>query len=155
MCKLLHYSISNSNHKWDNGGIIQPIKQNTPMPEKNGTKKNQMKGGSNETFEFSESINTKVRLAHKFLKLPRFSLYCISLSLTNVRDFPGDSASKEYAMQETQVQSLGWEDPLEKGMVTHSSILAWRIPWTDGTGELQFMGSQRVGHNSVTNTLLM
>ena len=49
-------------------------------------------------------------------------------------------------MQETRVQSLGWEDPLKKGMATHSSILAWRIPWTEGTGRLQSMGSQRVGH---------
>ena len=46
------------------------------------------------------------------------------------------------AMWEIWVQSLGWEDPLEKGMATHSSILAWRIPWT-----VQSMGSQRVGHN--------
>ena len=44
------------------------------------------------------------------------------------------------AMQETQVRSLGWEDPLEKGMATHSSILAWRIPWTEESGELQSMG---------------
>ena len=51
------------------------------------------------------------------------------------------------AMQETQVQSLGWEDPLEKEMATHSSILAWRIPWTEEPGGLQSMGSQRVGHN--------
>ena len=45
-------------------------------------------------------------------------------------------------MQETQVQSLGWEDPLEEGMVTHSSVLAWRIPWTEEPGGLQSMGSQ-------------
>ena len=51
------------------------------------------------------------------------------------------------AMWETQVQALGWEDPLEKEMATHSSILAWKIPWTEEPGELQFMGSQRVGHN--------
>ena len=51
------------------------------------------------------------------------------------------------AMQETQVRSLGWDDPLEKGMATHSSILAWRIPWTEEPGGLQSMGSQRVGHN--------
>ena len=50
------------------------------------------------------------------------------------------------AMQETQVQSLGWEDPLVKGMATHSSILAWRIPWTKEPGELQSMGSQKVKH---------
>ena len=51
------------------------------------------------------------------------------------------------AMEETQVQSLGWEDPLEKGMATHSSILAWRIPWTEEFGGLQSMGSQQVGHS--------
>ena len=56
------------------------------------------------------------------------------------------------AMQETWVQSLGWEDPLEKGMVTHSSIFAWKIPWTEESGQLQSTGSQRVGHNWVTNT---
>ena len=50
-------------------------------------------------------------------------------------------------MQETQVQSLGWEDPLEKGMSTHSSILTWRIPWTEGPGGLQSVVSHRVGHN--------
>ena len=46
------------------------------------------------------------------------------------------------AMQETWVHSLGWEDPLEKGMATHSSVLAWRIPWTEEPGGLQSMGSQ-------------
>ena len=46
-------------------------------------------------------------------------------------------------MQETQVQSLGWEDPLEEEMATHSSILAWRIPWTEEPGGLQSMGSQK------------
>ena len=51
------------------------------------------------------------------------------------------------AVQETRVQSLGWEDPLEKGMVIHSSILVWRIPWTVEPGGLQSMGSQRVRHD--------
>ena len=51
------------------------------------------------------------------------------------------------AMQETHFQSLGWEDPLEKRMATHSSILAWRIPWTEESGGLQSMGSQRAGHD--------
>ena len=50
-------------------------------------------------------------------------------------------------MQETWVRSLGWEDSLEKEMATHSSILAWRIPWTEEPGGLQSMGSQRVGHD--------
>ena len=51
------------------------------------------------------------------------------------------------AMQEMKVHSLGWEDPLEKGMATHSNILAWIIPWTEEPGELQSVWSQRVGHN--------
>ena len=51
------------------------------------------------------------------------------------------------AMQETWVRSLGREDPPEKEMATHSSILAWRIPWTEEPGGLQSMGLQRVGHN--------
>ena len=53
-------------------------------------------------------------------------------------------------MQETRVQSLGREDPLEKEMATYSSILAWKIPWTEEAGRLQSMGSQRVGHNWAT-----
>ena len=56
------------------------------------------------------------------------------------------------AMQEFWVQSLGWEDPLEKEMAVHSSIPAWRIPWTKGPGVLQSTGSQRVRHDWVTKT---
>ena len=56
-------------------------------------------------------------------------------------------AENRPAAQETWVRSLGQGDPLEKGMATHSSILAWRIPWTEEPGGLLFMGSQRVGHN--------
>ena len=56
------------------------------------------------------------------------------------------------ATQETQVQSLAQEDPLEEGMATHSSILAWRIPWAEEPGRLQSMGSQRVRHDRATNT---
>ena len=52
------------------------------------------------------------------------------------------------AMWETWVQSLGWEDPLEKELATHSSILAWRILWTEEPGRLQFIGLQRDGYNS-------
>ena len=51
------------------------------------------------------------------------------------------------AMWETRVQSLGWEDPLEKEMATHSSTLAWKIPWMEEPGRLQSTGSQRVGYN--------
>ena len=52
-------------------------------------------------------------------------------------------------MQETWVQCLGWEDPLEEEMATHSSNLAWEIPWTEEPGALQSMGLQRVGHDLV------
>ena len=58
-------------------------------------------------------------------------------------------------VRNTWVQSLGWEDPLEKGMATHSSILAWRIPWTEEPGRLPPMGSQKVGHDWVTNTFTL
>ena len=52
-----------------------------------------------------------------------------------------------FAMWETWVQSLGWEDSLDKGVATHSSILAWKIPWMEELGGLQSMESQRVGHD--------
>ena len=65
--------------------------------------------------------------------------------------FPGGTVVKNppemQELQETRVQSLGEEDPLEEGMATHSSILAWRIPRTEEPGGLQSMGSQRVRHN--------
>ena len=63
--------------------------------------------------------------------------YSPSLLAQKVKNLP--------AVQETHVQSLGWKDSLEKEMATHSSILAWRIPWTKESGELQSMGLQRVG----------
>ena len=62
--------------------------------------------------------------------------------------FPGGSDSKESACNAGDPGSIpGWEDPLEKGMATHSSILAWRIPWAEEPGRLQSMGSQRVRHD--------
>ena len=62
-----------------------------------------------------------------------------SLVAQKLKDLPG--------MRETWVRSLGWEDPLEKEMATHSSTLAWRIPWREEPGRLPSMGSQRVGHD--------
>ena len=62
-----------------------------------------------------------------------------SLVAQKVKDLP--------AVQETLVQSLGWEDPLEKGMATHSSVPAWKISWTEEPGGLQSMGSQSIGHD--------
>ena len=72
-------------------------------------------------------------------------LFRVSLVAQMVKNLP--------AVQETWVRSLDWEDPLEKEMATHSSILAWRIPQTEKPGRLQSMGSQRVVHDSVTNTI--
>ena len=69
-----------------------------------------------------------------------------SLVAQTVRNVP--------AMQETQVRSLGREDPLEEGMATHPSILAWEIPWTEEPGGLQSKGLQRVQHDLVTNNSL-
>ena len=63
-------------------------------------------------------------------------------------DFPGAADGKESAsVQEIQVPSLGWEGPLEEEMAANSSILAWKIPWTEESGKPQSMGSQRVKHN--------
>ena len=59
------------------------------------------------------------------------------------------------AMLETLVRSLGWEGPLEEGLATPSSLLAWRIPWTEEPGGLQSMGLQRAGHNRGTNILFL
>ena len=59
------------------------------------------------------------------------------------------------AMQKTPVRSLGWEDPMEKGMATHSSVLAWEIPWTEEPGGLQSMALQRVRHDLATENKQM
>ena len=90
--------------------------------------------------------------------LPKIDLVCLKLFSSSIfsikasfsRGFPGDSVVKNLpAIQETQetwVQSLGREDPLEEEMVTHSSILAWDIPWAEEPGGLQSVGSKRVRH---------
>ena len=67
--------------------------------------------------------------------------------------FPGDSNDRESACNAGNPGSLGRGDPLEKGVATHSGILAWEIPWTEEPGKLQSMASQRVGHNWATDTL--
>ena len=76
--------------------------------------------------------------SNQYLSVPTV-YWGASLMAQTVKNLP--------AMQETQVQSLGQEDPLEKEMATHSSILAWSIAWTEEPGGLQSMGSQRVGHD--------
>ena len=71
--------------------------------------------------------------------MKEYALMWISLVAQMIKNLP--------AVQETRVRSLGWEDPLEKGMATHSSILAWRIPWTEELGRLQFTGSERLRYD--------
>ena len=72
----------------------------------------------------------------------------LSNDFPRIKDFPIAQMVKNLPVrQETRVQSLGWEVPLEKGMAIHSSSLAWRIPWTEKPGRLQSVGSQRVGHD--------
>ena len=77
------------------------------------------------------------------LKVPLFYMkffqYQASLVAQMVKNVP--------AVKETQVQSVGWEDPMEKEMALHSSILAWEIPWTEESGGLRSMGSQKVEHD--------
>ena len=71
----------------------------------------------------------------------------ISRPLMDKASLVAQLVKNQSVMQETWVLSLGWEDPLEKGTATHSSILAWRIPWIGEPGRLYSTGSQRVGHD--------
>ena len=75
------------------------------------------------------------------------SMIHLSQLATNSASLVAQTVKNLPAMQEIQVQSLGWDDPLEKGMAAHSSVLAWRVPWTEEPGGLQSIGSQRVGHD--------
>ena len=89
---------------------------------------------------FSKDSNYYIGSVH----LP--STYWVQVSQR--KRFPGSSDGKESpAVQETWVQSVGWEDSLEMGMATHSSVFAWRIPWTEGPGGLHSTGMQRVGQD--------
>ena len=85
-------------------------------------------------------------LSLSYERLHVFLITCKSLVAQRLKRLP--------PMRETRVRSLGREDPLEKEVVTHSSILAWRIPWMEKSGRLQSMRSQRVGHDWVTFSLL-
>ena len=92
-------------------------------------------------------------------KLKYYSMLWLSLSLIWVLSIPGTSLMAQMVkhlptIQETQVQFLGQEDLLEKEIATHSSILAWKIPWMEEPGELHSMASQRVGHDWVTSLSL-
>ena len=88
--------------------------------------------------EFSRVFSNTTVQKHQFFGA-QLSLLGASLVAQRLKHLPG--------MRETWVRSLGWEDPLEKEMATHSSTLAWRIPWRKEPGRLQSMGSQRVRHD--------
>ena len=95
------------------------------------------------SYKIKKSCNVQpFHTAHGILKarmLKWFAIPLTSLVAQRLKHLP--------PMQDTRVRSLGREDTLEKEMVTHSSILAWRIPWTEEPGRLQSTGSQRVGHD--------
>ena len=91
--------------------------------------------------DWTENISTKNIYIHKIFFI--YTKYIYLYMTQRLKCLP--------AMQETWVGSLGLEDPLEKEMATHSSILAWRIPWTEEPGVLQSTGLQRVGHNWATS----
>ena len=78
-----------------------------------------------------------------FVNTVMYDTMCVTFQVVGVVKKPPANAGDE----ETWVRSLGWEDPLEEGMATHSSILAWRIPWTEEPGGLQSIGSQTAGHD--------
>ena len=93
------------------------------------------KGSRREVFLKWEKQDTE-ELSHSYWQLP------FELDMEGIRASPGKEFSVLKNLPAMQIQSLGQEDPLEEGMATHSSILAWRIPWTEEPGGLQSMGSQ-------------
>ena len=99
-----------------------------------------------QTSEVPNKATSQKISDRKLLRSEHPRTACVSLSI--YQGFPhGSNIKKSQAMQETPVRSLGQEDSLEKGMATHSSILAWRIAWTEEPGGLQSVGSQTVRHN--------
>ena len=95
-------------------------------------------------WEVMQREGCKVSVLSLYIIVCNLLHLCIYIVAQLVKNLP--------AVQGTRVQSLGWEDSLEKEMATHSSILAWKISWTEEPGGLQSTGSQRVGHNWATNT---
>ena len=92
------------------------------------------------------------RKARKVRYAEHSSLSCFFvLFLNSWASLVAQLVKNPFAMQETWVRSLGWEDPLEKEMAAHSSTLAWKIPWMEEPGRLQSMGSQRVRHDGASS----
>ena len=104
----------------------------------------------------SESFPMSQLFAWGYYIIPNTTLLCHHYFVYSVLHYTflvAQTIKSLSAMQETWVQSQGWDDPLEENMATPSSILAWRIPWTEEPGRLQSMGLQRVRHNWATNIL--
>ena len=93
--------------------------------------------------EYNEKLNKEL----KNIKQNQAEVKNTITEIKNTLEGMGQMVKNLPAVQETQVRSLGWEDPLEKGMATHFSVLAWEIPWSEEPGRLQLMELQRVGHN--------
>ena len=137
--QLLYFSLLKSKQKKsvhailkNEGKIIQVLKLSlqTNLPSKNNC------AGNSPVVQWLGSVLS-------WLRLQVWSLVRASLVAQKLKRLP--------TMPETQVWSLGLEDPLEKEMATHSSILAWRIPWTEEPGRLQSTGLQRFGHDWATS----
>ena len=92
-------------------------------------------------------MQNKNKAASSYSLISNFITELYQLKQHNYLSLVDKRVKNPPAMQETWVQSLGWEDPLEEGMATHSSIPAWRIPWKEEPGGLQSMGLQRVGQD--------
>ena len=99
-------------------------------------------------FFFSQTIG----VLEMFLKVWSINSFVFNWSIIDLGFLVAQMLKNLPAMQETLIWSMGWEDPLEKGMASHSSIPAWRIPWTQEPGRLPSMRSQRIRHDWVTNT---
>ena len=129
---------------------VRSLGQEDPLQESMATHSSILAGESPKTeepgglqFTVTKS-GTQLKWLHSTNSWRAINHPWASLVVQSVKSLP--------AMQETQVRSLGQEDPLEKWMATHSSILTWKIPWTEEPDGLQSIGSQRVEHNWVTNT---
>ena len=106
------------------------------------------------TAQRANKRQTPFRLPFLIIVLRKCSWVCVFFTGDYRTSLVAQMVKRLPTMRETGVQSLGWEDLLEKEMATHSSILAWRIPWTEEPGRLQSMGSQRVQHDWATSLSL-
>ena len=123
---------------------------------KTGFKEGKLGGTSIEYRKMHQSLGLQQRKKENARESgwPRAWLKLWNINACNVHlrtSLVAQTVKRLSSMLETQVQTLGQEDPLEKEMAIHSSTLAWKIPWTEEPGRLQFMGSQRVGHDWATS----